>query len=134
MLDVGAGIFELTKADHPSQFAQYFDMMINAPRRSNGAGAKVSASRAAPASGSSKKLILIGSSTGGVEALRSILVGFPFDCPPTLIVQHTGKNFGSGLVSLLDRICPARVRAAEDGTSLERGHVYIAPGNGGTWD
>lgn len=128
LLDVGAGIFELTKADHPSQFAQYFDMMVNAPRRSPRTAARATASGPAAAAGGSRKLILIGSSTGGVEALRSILVGFPFDCPPTLIVQHTGKNFGSGLVSLLDRICPARVRAAEDGMALEPGYVYIAAG------
>ncbi|MFY0312596.1 CheB methylesterase domain-containing protein [Leisingera sp. D0M16] len=125
LLDVGAGIFELTKADHPSQFAQYFDMMVKAPRRSPRAAAS---KHPAASGGGSRKLILIGSSTGGVEALRSILVGFPFDCPPTLIVQHTGKNFGAGLVSLLDRICPARVRAAEDGIALEPGHVYIAAG------
>ena len=93
-------------------------MMINAPRRSPRAAASASPARPAAAAGSVKKLILIGSSTGGVEALRSVLVGFPFDCPPTLIVQHTGKNFGTGLVSLLDRICPARVRAAEDGIAL----------------
>ncbi|OED50793.1 chemotaxis protein [Rhodobacteraceae bacterium (ex Bugula neritina AB1)] len=128
LLDVGAGIFELTKSDHPSQFAQYLDMMLNAPRRNLGSAARSAAARPAVATGGSKKLILIGSSTGGVEALRSVLVGFPFDCPPTLIVQHTGKNFGSGLVSLLDRICPARVRPAEDGTTLEPGHVYIAAG------
>ncbi|KIC07994.1 chemotaxis protein [Leisingera sp. ANG-M1] len=128
LLDVGAGIFELTKADHPSQFAQYFDMMVKAPRRSARSAPRAANGRPAAAAGGNRKLILIGSSTGGVEALRSILVGFPFDCPPTLIVQHTGKNFGSGLVSLLDRICPARVRAAEDGISLEPGHVYIAAG------
>jgi len=127
LLDVGAGIFELTKADHPSQFAQHFDMMVKAPRRGRGA-AVGSAARPAAAAGGSKKMILIGSSTGGVEALRNVLVGFPFDCPPTLIVQHTGKNFGSGLVSLLDRICPARVRAAEDGLTLEPGYVYVAAG------
>lgn len=128
LLDVGAGIFELTKSDHPSQFAQYFDMMVKAPRRSAAAAVSRPAARAAPAVGKPKKLILIGSSTGGVEALRNVLVGFPFDCPPTLIVQHTGKNFGAGLVSLLDKICPARVRPAEDGVELESGHVYIAAG------
>ncbi|WP_052249154.1 CheB methylesterase domain-containing protein [Leisingera sp. ANG-Vp] len=128
LLDVGAGIFELTKADHPSQFAQYFDMMVKAPRRSVRSAPRTANGRPAAAAGGNRKLILIGSSTGGVEALRSILVGFPFDCPPTLIVQHTGKNFGSGLVSLLDRICPAKVRPAEDGVSLEPGHVYVAAG------
>lgn len=128
LLDVGAGIFELTKSDHPSQFAQYLDMMLNAPRRSPRTAGSASAARPSAKAGSVRKLILIGSSTGGVEALRNVLVGFPFDCPPTLIVQHTGKNFGTGLVSLLDRICPARVRAAEDGMTLEPGHVYVAAG------
>lgn len=63
-----------------------------------------------------------------MEALRNVLVGFPIQCPPTLIVQHTGKSFGTGLVSLLDRICPAKVVAAEDGMTLQTGHVYIAAG------
>ncbi|KAG1647600.1 Chemotaxis response regulator protein-glutamate methylesterase of group 1 operon [Nymphon striatum] len=73
-------------------------------------------------------MILIGSSTGGVEALRSVLVGFPPNCPPTMIVQHTGKNFGQGLVSLLDRICPAKVVPVEDNRPVEAGHVYVAAG------
>lgn len=127
LLNVGAGIFELTKSDSPQQFAQYFDMMVKAPRRDRPGmrGTK------GPASGGGtdfKKIILIGSSTGGVEALRSVLVGFPAQCPPTLIVQHTGKNFGQGLVSLLDRICAAKVVAAEDSMKMETGHVYVAAG------
>lgn len=125
LLNVGAGIFELTKSDSPRQFIQYFDMMIKAPRRNS-----PSATSAKPTVGRDdfKKIILIGSSTGGVEALRNVLVGFPIQCPPTLIVQHTGKSFGSGLVSLLDRICPAKVVAAEDNIPLQSGHVYIAAG------
>ncbi|WP_293576466.1 CheB methylesterase domain-containing protein [Phaeobacter sp.] len=127
LLDVGAGIFELTKADHPRVFSQYYDMMVKAPRRNQPNMAQKS-NGAASAGPGSDKVILIGSSTGGVEALRSVLVGFPLNCPPTLIVQHTGKNFGRGLVSLLDRVCPAKVVAAEDGMSLSPGTVYIAAG------
>lgn len=127
LLDRGAGIFELTKSDHPRQFVQYLDSMVNAPRR----GPR-STSPARPASGGGAggkgKIILIGSSTGGVEALRNVLVGFPFDCPPTVIVQHTGKSFGPGLVSLLDKICPAKVVAARDGLPLEPGTVHVAAG------
>ncbi|WP_192964755.1 CheB methylesterase domain-containing protein [Phycobacter azelaicus] len=126
LLNVGAGIFELTKADSPRQFAQYYDMMVKAPRR--GAPMRSAAARAAPARSDFKKIILIGSSTGGVEALRSVLVGFSHDCPPTMIVQHTGKNFGPGLVSLLDRICAAKVVPAEDGIQVQPGHVYVAAG------
>ncbi|MFW8637021.1 CheB methylesterase domain-containing protein [Cribrihabitans pelagius] len=127
LLDRGAGIFELTKSAHPREFAQYFDMMVKAPRRGH-SPAGSPAARSGAAAKTFKKVILIGSSTGGVEALRSVLVGFPFDCPPTLIVQHTGRKFGQGLVSLLDRICPAKVRTAEDGVKLEPGHVYVAAG------
>lgn len=126
LLNVGAGIFELTKSDSPRQFIQYYDMMVNAPRR-NQPAARVGKVES-PGGRKSNKMILIGSSTGGVEALRSVLVGFPADCPPTLIVQHTGKNFGQGLVSLLDRICPAKVVAADDNTPIQSGQVYVAAG------
>ncbi|OIQ46177.1 MAG: chemotaxis protein CheB [Roseobacter sp. MedPE-SW] len=126
LLNVGAGIFELTKTDSPVQFSQYFDMMVKAPRRDQTRAGKRNG--AAGSATDFKKIILIGSSTGGVEALRSVLVGFPAQCPPTLIVQHTGKNFGQGLVSLLDRICAAKVLPADDNMTLEPGHVYVAAG------
>jgi two-component system chemotaxis response regulator CheB len=102
-------------------------MMVKAPRRDQ-AGALGKGAGGARPNTSFKKIILIGSSTGGVEALRSVLVGFPAQCPPTLIVQHTGKNFGQGLVSLLDRVCAAKVVQAEDSMNLEVGHVYVAAG------
>jgi len=128
LLDSCAGIFELSKSDHPVQFVQYFDMMVKAPRRNETARKPaMNGSRATTAS-TTDKIILIGSSTGGVEALRSLLVGFPANCPPTIIVQHTGKNFGPGLVSLLDRICAASVVAAQDSIQLKPGTVHLAAG------
>ncbi|WP_072506735.1 CheB methylesterase domain-containing protein [Phaeobacter porticola] len=127
LLDIGAGIFELSKSDNPRDFSQYFDMMVKAPRRNQPSPLDKNGTGAAAGPGSDK-IILIGSSTGGVEALRSVLVGFPLNCPPTLIVQHTGKNFGRGLVSLLDRICPAKVVTADDSMTLAPGHVYVAAG------
>lgn len=128
LLDRGAGIFELSKSDHPVQFVQYFDMMVKAPRRNETARKPSANSRPAAAAATTDKIILIGSSTGGVEALRSLLVGFPANCPPTIIVQHTGKNFGPGLVSLLDRICAASVVAAQDSIQLKPGTVHLAAG------
>ncbi len=74
------------------------------------------------------KIIIIGSSTGGVDALSTILKRFPADCPPTVIVQHTGEDFGGGLIDLLSRLCPARVVAAQNGLVLESGLVCIAAG------
>lgn len=73
-------------------------------------------------------LILIGSSTGGVDALTHVLGTFPNRCPPTVIVQHTGQGFGQSLVRLLDRQCAASVRMAEPGMPLGIGQVVIAAG------
>lgn len=74
------------------------------------------------------RLILIGSSTGGVDALLRVLGSFPIDCPPTLIVQHTGAAYSAGLARLLDRQVTPRVREAEDGAPLGIGTILLAPG------
>ncbi|KAA8611043.1 CheB methylesterase domain-containing protein [Salipiger aestuarii] len=73
--------------------------------------------------------ILIGASTGGVDALISVLSCFPPDCPPTFIVQHTGGGFGESLTRLLDRQCAAEVRAARDGDRIGRGQIALAAGS-----
>ena len=76
----------------------------------------------------SDRIILIGSSTGGVDALLRILDSFPRDCPPTLIVQHTGAAYSTGLARLLDRNSAPEVREAVHGETLKRGLVLLAPG------
>ncbi|WP_425100025.1 CheB methylesterase domain-containing protein [Tropicibacter sp. S64] len=75
-----------------------------------------------------EKVILIGSSTGGVDALITVLSTFPADCPPTVIVQHTGAGFGHSLASLLDRQCAASVTLASGRHMLQRGEVLIGAG------
>ncbi|ARE41758.1 Chemotaxis response regulator protein-glutamate methylesterase CheB [Rhodovulum sp. P5] len=95
-----------------------------------GRGAK-QAPQAHPKSGLSfqtGKIILIGASTGGVDALINVLDCFPVNCPPTLIVQHTSGTFSSGLARLLDRNTAARVVEAEDRQMLTAGTVLLAPG------
>lgn len=74
------------------------------------------------------KIILVGASTGGVEALNRMLESFPADCPPTLIVQHMPENYSKGFAEHLDEICSASVVLAEDRTLLRSGQVVIAPG------
>lgn len=74
------------------------------------------------------RIILIGSSTGGIDALLAILREFPVDCPPTVIVQHTGGGFGVSLAALLDRQCRARVRLVTEPTALRQGEVLIGAG------
>ncbi|WP_404367765.1 chemotaxis response regulator protein-glutamate methylesterase [Sphingomonas sp. MMS24-J45] len=73
-------------------------------------------------------IIAIGASTGGVEALFSILKALPVDCPPILIVQHMPAAFTPGFAARLDKECALRVVEAQDGTPITRGTVYIAPG------
>lgn len=73
-------------------------------------------------------LIAIGSSTGGVEALFSILPAFPADCPPVLIVQHMPEGFTAGFAKRLDNSCAATVVEAEDAMPIRPGRIYIAPG------
>lgn len=74
-------------------------------------------------------LIAIGSSTGGVEALQTVLSGFPADCPPTLIVQHINARFAPAVARTLDQACPPRIVLAEPDMPLKEGHVYLAPGD-----
>lgn len=73
------------------------------------------------------RIILIGSSTGGVDALLRILSEFPADCPPTVIVQHTGGHYASSLIRLLDGATAARVLPAYEGAVLSQGQIYLAP-------
>jgi len=74
-------------------------------------------------------LILLGSSTGGVEALNTILTSFPADCPPTVVTQHIPEKFAVSLSNRLDGTCAPRVSLAQDGKILEPGNIYIAPGS-----
>lgn len=71
---------------------------------------------------------LIGSSTGGVEALETVLSGYPENCPPTLIAQHMPAPFLASFARRLDTRMAPKVVLAQDGAVLEQGTVYLAPG------
>ena len=73
-------------------------------------------------------IVAIGASTGGVEAIMTVLSRFPANCPPTVITQHMPKSFTKSFASRLDAHCAPRVTEAEDGARLAPGRVYIAPG------
>jgi two-component system chemotaxis response regulator CheB len=77
------------------------------------------------------RLVVIGSSTGGVEALGSIIPLLPSNCPPTLVTQHMPATFTSSLAQRLNKNSAATVREARDGEKLVSGCVYIAPGGVG---
>ncbi len=75
------------------------------------------------------QLIAVGASTGGTEALRTLLIGMPQDCPPIVIVQHMPEVFTRAFAERLDKECLIKVSEARDGTRLRHGEALIAPGN-----
>ncbi len=81
-----------------------------------------------PRPGLAEPVILLGASTGGCEALHTILSSFPEEAPPVVCVQHIPALFSTALASQLDASSRVRVREARSGDVLERGCVYLAPG------
>ncbi len=75
-----------------------------------------------------RKVVAIGSSTGGVEALITVLQKFPKNCPPTVITQHMPPTFTKSFAERLNRLCAPVVEEATDGARLEIGKIYLAPG------
>jgi len=75
-----------------------------------------------------EKLVLIGASTGGTEAIRQVLEPLPANSPAILITQHMPAGFTRSFVQRLDNLCAVQVHEAEDGQRVLPGHVYLAPG------
>ena len=78
---------------------------------------------------STEKLIIVGASTGGTEAIKEFLIDLPSDCPGILITQHMPEVFTKSFAARLDSLCRISVKEAEDGERVLPGHAYVAPGN-----
>lgn len=78
---------------------------------------------------SPKRVILIGASTGGVEALRFLLPRLPDGLPPIAVVQHIPPNFSRLMAERLNELCPFEVREAIEGDHLRPGLCLVAPGD-----
>jgi len=78
----------------------------------------------------SSRLVTIGSSTGGVEALHVLLSRFPENCPPTFITQHMPEHFTGAFAKRLDQKIGPKVIEATDNAFVDAGTVAIAPGGG----
>ena len=75
------------------------------------------------------KIIVLGASTGGTQAIERVLTKFPKNAPGTVIVQHMPPGFTKAFADRLNSICQVEVKEAEDGDSVYTGRVLIAPGN-----
>jgi two-component system chemotaxis response regulator CheB len=73
-------------------------------------------------------IVAIGASTGGVEALLTLLRHFPANCPPTVITQHMPAAFTTSFAARLDRASAAKVNIPAQGALIKPGQVYLAPG------
>jgi two-component system chemotaxis response regulator CheB len=76
-----------------------------------------------------EKVVAVGASTGGTEALREFLEAMPQNCPGIVIVQHMPEQFTAAFAKRLDGICRITVKEAQDNDTILRGQALIAPGN-----
>lgn len=100
----------------------------------NSRSAGVVAAPALPAAGLESnvlrdKLVLVGASTGGTEAIKDFLTTLPIDMPGILIVQHMPEMFTGSFARRLDGLCKLHVKEAENGERVLPGNVYLAPGH-----
>ena len=78
---------------------------------------------------STEKLIIVGASTGGTEAIKEFLLDMPPDCPGILITQHMPEAFTKSFAARLDSLCRISVKEAEHAERVLPGHAYVAPGH-----
>ncbi len=76
-----------------------------------------------------QRIVAIGASTGGTEALRVLLEAFPQDGPGTVIVQHMPEHFTKAFSQRLNNLCSMEIKEASDGDRVLQGRALIAPGN-----
>jgi two-component system chemotaxis response regulator CheB len=127
-IDVSRGTVELG-AELIAKVKSAARARLRQPRKAPIAPIKNEAiSRLATRYRTTQRIVAIGSSTGGTEALTEVFTALPADAPPIVVVQHMPPVFTQHFAARLDRICKVRVREARDGDALVAGQVLIAPG------
>jgi len=110
-------------------------MARSTPVTSGRVAPRYSADAVIPSGGSGKmlrttdRIIAIGASTGGTEAIREVLMGLPADCPAIVIAQHIPEAFSLPFTKRMDSLAAMSVVEPSDGQYIMAGHVYIAPGS-----
>jgi two-component system, chemotaxis family, protein-glutamate methylesterase/glutaminase len=143
-LELGAVDFiAKPKIDIAAGLKQYSDQIASKIRIAMAARPKSHLSRAVPQCASAdvvlpvvanrvastEKLIIVGASTGGTEAIKEFLIHLPPDCPGILIAQHMPEAFTKSFADRLNKLCRITVAEAQGGERVLPGHVYIAPGH-----
>lgn len=109
--------------------AQPRKVAIAVPPKKNNADVMLARSSATAMAETTDKVIVIGASTGGTEAIKEVLIRMPLDCPGIVIVQHMPEGFTRSFADRLDSLCGIKVKEAKNGDPVLRGHALIAPGN-----
>jgi len=119
--------------DFQTAYADLPDKIRNAAKAAVGSSKSIGAAKPAPTTVHSNykpndRVVAIGASTGGVEALQTLLKQFPANCPPTVIVQHMPGSFTGSFARRLNNNCAPTVTEAQNEMPLRPGHIYLAPG------
>ena len=121
----GGGLFSLSLDDDPTLLVRHLRAVVQAPQS---APSRPAPRQGEPAAPRYRRVVLIGASTGGIEALKTVLAHFAADCPPTVIVQHIAEGFGRNLASTLARCCSASVHSFAPGIDLRPGMICVVAG------
>jgi len=103
--------------------------IIRSPARGATVQASVEPPRALAMTQTTNKIIAIGASTGGTEALKAVLTKLPHNAPGVVIVQHMPANFTTAFAERLNSLCQINVKEAKDNDSVIPGTALLAPGN-----
>ena len=112
---------QFTRAGHEPEKKLTADAMLPPPPVPKSGATKAMAR-------TTESVVCVGASTGGTEALRVLLESLPPDSPGMVIVQHMPEKFTASFARRLDSLCAVEVKEAEDGDTVRRGRVLIAPG------
>jgi two-component system chemotaxis response regulator CheB len=124
-----------TLGDYKHELIGKIKAAANARVRASAPSAALSAEAVAAKRGpqrhlrTTERIIAIGASTGGTEAIKDVLINMPPDTPGIVITQHIPKLFSGAFARRMDSCCQLSVCEAEDGQQVLRGHAYIAPGD-----
>jgi len=118
----------LTDAVRAAAHARVAPLRLPQPRLSADAVLPIHLPRLAW-SGCGQRVVAVGASTGGTDALAAVLSHLPKDAPPLVVVQHMPEGFTAAFAHRLDQVCRIEVKEAADGDAALPGRALIAPGN-----